>query len=287
MLNAIIFYLAFPFLLTLSYSPMWFLYRISDALYVIVYNWLHYREEVVFENLLRVFPDKTEQEHQLLASKYYRHLCDLMVETLKTYTWTERTVRKHVIFEDVHVMDRLFDQNKSVVLVLAHHGNWEWAGPGFSLSCRHQLHVIYRKLKNPYFDRLLVKARTKFDTHLIPKGDTENYMKRNQDTNCATAFIADQAPAQLAKASWVQFLGQRTAAHSGPEYFAKHFDQPVVFIDVFKPSRGKYVVRPILLEEYPIETKKDEISIKSNKMMEEAILKQPETWLWSHKRWKS
>jgi len=34
---------------------------------------------------------------------------------------------------------------------MGHYGNWEWAGPSFTLNTKYQLVVIYRPLSNPVF----------------------------------------------------------------------------------------------------------------------------------------
>ena len=42
-----------------------------------------YRKKVVYENLSNAFPEKTAKERDVIARKFYHHLCDIMVEIIK------------------------------------------------------------------------------------------------------------------------------------------------------------------------------------------------------------
>ena len=83
------------------------------------------------------------------------------------------------------------------MLVLGHYGNWEWAGPSFTLNTKFQLVVIYRPLSNPYVDKMMVRMRTKFGTRIAPVNQTLRDMVANRKNLTATAFIADQLLSRL------------------------------------------------------------------------------------------
>lgn len=245
-----------------------------------------YRKKVVKENLRNAFPDKTEQEISSITKKYYQYLCDLIFETIKTVTWSEKDVRKRVKMHNITLMDQLYEQEKSIVIVMGHLGNWEWAGPGFSLNYKHQLYVVYQPLSNKYFERIFSGSRTKFNTKIVPRKDTLRSMISNKKTISATALIADQAPTPVKTAVWMDFLNQNTPVFNGPEKIAKMLDYAVVYMDVQRVKRGYYEVVPTLLFDKPKESAENEITMAFNKMLEEGIRKRPETWLWSHRRWK-
>lgn len=285
-MRAVLFYLVYPFILLISYSPFWLLYRISDGLYFIIYHLIGYRKSVVLTNLRNSFPERSEQEIRIISRKFYRYLCDLMVESLKTVTWREHHVRSRVSMHNAELLDKLHDQGKSVVIVMGHLGNWEWAGPGFSLNCKHQLVVVYRPLANPYFEKIFSRSRTKFSTKIVPKSNTLRSMIANRKVLSATALIADQAPHPINSAIWIEFLNQDTPVFVGPEKIAKKLDYPVVYMQVERVKRGYYEVHPTLLAEHPKETDETEITRAFNKILEAGIQRRPETWLWSHKRWK-
>jgi Kdo2-lipid IVA lauroyltransferase/acyltransferase len=57
-------------------------------------------------------------------------------------------------------------------------------------------------------------------------------------------------------------------------------------MNVVRVKRGYYEVTPELLFENPENTDENEISHRFFSRLEAEIVKDPVTWLWSHKRWK-
>src|SRR5262245_5454495 len=86
--GALGYYLALPFLYGIALLPFPLLYGLSDLIFVLLYHILGYRKEVVRTNLARSFPEKSEAERRTIERRFYRWLCDLMLETLKTLTLT-------------------------------------------------------------------------------------------------------------------------------------------------------------------------------------------------------
>ncbi|UZR97694.1 lysophospholipid acyltransferase family protein [Chondrinema litorale] len=285
-MTALSYYLLYPIILLVSYSPFWCLYRVSDFFYLLIYYVIGYRKKVVVSNLKNSFPERSDEEIEKISKQYYKYLCDLMLESIKTVTWNEKAVKSRVKMKHVEMLDELHSQGKSLVVVMGHLGNWEWAGPCFSLHCKHQLFVVYRPLSNPYFEKMFCRSRTKFNTQIIPKKNTLRTMIANKKTISATALIADQAPSPIKSAIWMDFLNQDTPVYNGPEKIAKMLDYTVVYMNVKRVKRGYYEVYPTVLFDQPKEAAENEITFAFNKILEDDIKDIPSTWLWSHKRWK-
>ncbi len=145
--------------------------------------------------------------------------------------------------------------------------------------------MIYHPLSNPYFNGLVTRMRTRFGTRLIPMKNTFRDMVRMKEEVTATAFIADQSPSPE-NAYWTTFLNQETPVFRGTEVIARKLNYPVVFIHVKKTGRGYYELSAEMLCEDPSSTADGELSEMHTKKLESEIRKQPETWLWSHRRWK-
>ncbi len=281
------YYFILPFVYFISLCPFWLLYSISDVAFLILYYGIGYRKKTVFQNLKNSFPDKPETEIRRIQKEYYSYLCDLTLETFKTLTMSRETALKRCFLtrETTRLIKHYADENKSVLIVLGHLGNWEWAGNAFSLQCKHQLYVIYHPLTNPWFNKLMIQLRTRFGTKLISMKDTFRQMTKNKAELSATAFITDQAPPPE-NAWWTIFLNQDTPVFKGVELMAGRFHYPVIFITVERIKRGYYQVKAAGQVENPTATKEGFITDWHTKILEEAIKLKPETWLWSHKRWK-
>ncbi len=285
MKNALLYYLSLPFLYGLSLMPFWLMYRVSDGLYLLLYRLLGYRKGVVMENLRNSFPEKSEAEINRICRDFYRYLCDFMLETLKTLTISPETVKKRVAFKDTSLFEHYYEKNQSIILILGHFGNWEIAGARFSQVPAHKLIVIYRPLKNPYFEKLIVHMRTRLGNRLYTMKNTWNDMKRDRNELTATAFIADQTPSYT-NTYWTEFLHQDTPVFTGPEKIAKVFRYPVVYVSIKRPRRGYYEIDTELLFDEPRKTEENEILERYVQRLEQDIQAQPEIWLWTHRRWK-
>ncbi len=283
-MQAFLFYLTYPFIYLIASLPFWALYRISDFFYHIL-RISGYRKEVVVQNLRNSFPDKSNAEIEKLSEGYYRYLCDLILETLKTLRTTEKEAKEHCVFHTPEWLTKLCEEKRSVILVMGHYGNWEWAGPSFTLNTGFQLVVIYRPLSNKYFEKMMVGMRTKFGTCITPVNLTLRDMVARRGSLTATAFIADQTAPQD-KAYWTTFLNQDTAVFTGPEKLGIKFNYPIVYINTRRTRRGFYEIFPELMFENPKDTKENEISEAFMRRLEQEIKIDPSIWLWSHKRWK-
>jgi KDO2-lipid IV(A) lauroyltransferase len=281
------FYLTLPFLYLISILPFPVLYLFSDFVFVLIYYVLGYRKKVVTQNLKNSFPEKSEKEIIQLRKKFYRYLCDLFLETFKCLTISRKTMLRHCKMnaQANNLFKKYYDEKKNIILVLGHLGNWEWGSNTFSILCKQQLYGIFHPLENKHFNRLAIRMRTRFGTKLIERKNTFRYMLAKRNGISATAFITDQSPSPE-NAYWTVFLNQITPVFTGAEKIARKLNYPVVFVSMKRICRGYYEIFAETLCENPSATAENEISELHTKKLEEEIRKQPEIWLWSHKRWK-
>lgn len=286
-MGAILFYCLLPFLYLISLLPFPVFYLFSDFIYFLLYRVVGYRKKVVFENLKNSFPEKSYNELKKIEKDFYRYLCDLFLETIKTLTISRSEAIKRCKFnaKTTLLFNELANKNQSCIIVMGHYGNWEWAGNSFSLQCKQQLYVIYHPLSNKYFNKLMYDLRTRFGTKLYAMKDTMREMIRNKNEVNATAFIADQTPSPDS-AYWTTFMNQDTPVFWGTEKIAQKLNYPIVYITIKKIKRGYYEVDSELLINEPKNTSLGEISELHTRKLESDIITQPSIWLWSHRRWK-
>ena len=286
-MSTVLFYLSLPFLYLVSWLPKKPLYLLSDLLFILLYRVFGYRKSMVTENLENAFPDKSPEVIDEIQENFYRYLCDLSLEVIKTLTISPAGVRKYFAIDedDLAPIRRFHREGQSIILVLGHMGNWELTGAMFCQFDLHQLYVIYHPLANRHFDDLFTKMRTRSGIRLYPmKGAFKNMLK-DRDLLTATAFIADQTP-RPDNAHWMTFLNQDTPVFRGTENISKALDYPVVYISVIREERGLYKLKTELLAEHPKQYAENEITELHTQRLERDIIEQPETWLWSHRRWK-
>lgn len=268
--------------------PFRVLYFFSDIIYYLLYYIVGYRKKVVYGNLRLAFPDKSEEEITTIAKKFYRHFIDVFgVEMIKSFTMPKKEMAKRYQGINVEIFDKLHDQGRSSIIVGAHHANWEWIF-NFNLLTKYKAYAIFKKLKNPYFDKKVRETRGRFKTTLISTKETFAVIKKNSEANKVSlfGFISDQTP-RLSKAQyWTDFLGVRVPVQIGVEVLAKKYDMPVIFYDTKKIKRGYYECTLRLLTDSPRDFKDYELTDLYLREVEKQIKNAPEHYLWTHKRFK-
>ncbi len=282
-ISAIFYYL---FLLPVSWLPLPVLYGLSDFLYFFIYKLFGYRKKVVYENLRNSFPEKSEKELKIIMDKFYSHFCDVVVEGLKSFSISEKQLQKQVEPVNTALIQKYYEQNKSVILCTGHYANWEWPAVAFIRHSSHHALGIYLPLKNKFFDQKLQDTRSKFGMTLMSVREVAQYFEDHKNEPCSYGFIFDQSPSNPIKGHWMKFLNQDTSVLTGVERYAVKYDFPVIYGKIIKLARGKYRITYELVTDSPQQTKENEISEAIMHINEKIILSAPEFWLWTHRRWK-
>lgn len=279
--------LVYPLLWCISVLPFRMLYVVSDGVYFLLYYIVGYRKKVVTENLKLVFPDKSEAEIGSIRKKFYKHLCDMFLEMIKTMNISKKELEKRFNIKNLEELRRLEGLNKSIVLMYGHYASWEW-----SIQIQNLIRFggfgVYKKLANPYFDKLVRDIRSKYNTTLIGTKEAIQTIKKNekQGIKGVLAFLSDQSPRLTKEVYWSSFMGVEVPCFTGAERLAKELDLTIAYLKVTKVKRGFYEGEIITLSESPKAHKNYEITDMFLREVEKQIYEAPEYYFWTHKRWK-
>ena len=266
--------------------PFPVLYVISDFFYIVLYGLIKYRIKVVRDNIRNAFPQSSQAERLNIEKKYYAHLCDLIIETVKGFRMGDKAFKERLVINDLELFDTLVEQEQSAIIVMGHKGNWEWACRASPFYFKNRLIGVYKPLSDKVFDDTMLKVRTEFGLTHIPMAQIGKFLLQ-QKTPYLLILLSDQSPTDVESSYWVNFFNQDTAVLPGVEKLALKFKLPVYFTDMVKVKRGHYACHSILLADPSKQTyEPGEISALHSNYLEKMIIEQPETWLWSHKRWK-
>lgn len=268
----------------ISLLPFWLLYLISDCLYAVLYYVVGYRRTVVQENLRNSFPEKTESERQQIEKKYFKYLADLIVETVKMISISKQELQRRVVLTNPEVIEQYTKENKSITAVAGHYCNWEWAGLEFSVDSR--LFFIYKPLSSKTFDEFFINVRSRFGGIAVAMKQTMRTMVAHKKEFTVTVFAGDQTPVQAEANYFTDFLNQPTAVFLGIEKIAKLIDSAVIFYDMKRVKRGYYTYTIVPLVDDSKNSAPYEITGAHIKYLEMMIRREPQYWLWSHRRWK-
>jgi len=273
------------FLKLLSRLPLSVLYRFADFFFIIAYYLVRYRRDIVKKNLINSFPETSELEIIQIQKQFYRNLTDTSFETLKLLTISENDLLQRVKIDNSVTM-KYHNLGYPVFGMTPHFCNWEWLLVASSNQLGLNLHVVYQRLRNPFFDNLMKEVRSRFGAILHEKIDAVKDIMKLKGESYLMSMAADQRPHLGENKYWSVFMNQDAAFYSGTELLARRMDIKVIYASMKRIRRGYYEVHFEELESNPKMAKANEITEKFIRRAEKDILNDPSSYLWSHDRWK-
>jgi len=283
----LVYILAYPFLWLISILPFRIFYLLSDFVCFIIYRVVGYRKKVVRENLAMTLPHLNDAERKEIEKKFYHHMCDMFLETIKTMGISPAEMDKRFQITNLDLVKEYAKKGKSVILVASHYASYEWL---LTMNTKIDFKgiAVYKTLANPYFDRLVRKIRSKYDTELIETKKAIPMMAQNQREGILSMYglASDQSPKLDRIFHSMKFMGVEVPVHTGAEMLAKKYDLSVVMVKVKKIARGYYEATFLTIAENPQDFDNFNITEKYLREVEKQIYEAPEYYLWTHKRWK-
>lgn len=275
----------------MSRLPFRLLYILSDIAFPIIYYVVRYRRRIVRQNLTTSFPDKSLKEIKRIERGFYHFLCDYFNETIKLLSISPEKMLRHIEFRGVEQLEQCFDRGQTCAAILGHYGNWEWlsaTGLAFHRHTDAVMGLIYHPLYSKVFDRLFIRIRQSMGGVCVPKKDILRRLVEYKQNGRMSLFgyIADQAPKWGNIHLWLDFLNHDTPVFTGAERIMRKMNNAVFYVDMQRPRRGYYVCTFRLITERPQEMEEFEITRRFFRMLEQSIKENPQTYLWTHKRWK-
>ena len=287
-MQAVVFWLIYPVLWLISILPFWLFYRVSDLVYFIVYYLVGYRKKTVTNNLKLVFPEKSSNEIIEIRKKFYHHMCDMFLEMIKSISISEKELKKRFVFTNLEELRRIEKLDKSIILMCGHYASYEWLFALQLNQLKHKAFGIYKKIRNPGFDKLVNDIRRRFGAELIRNSKSTVRIAQNEKKGVRGiyAMIADQSPKSPNYKFWTDFMGKKVPFYTGSERMAKELDMVVIYLQVKKVKRGHYKASFINITDNPAKAKDHQITLEYKQHLEKQIREKPEFYLWTHKRWK-
>ena len=254
---------------------------------MLVYYVARYRRAVVKANLRLAFPEKSDAELAALGKRFYRHLAIVALEIVRARRMTPADFRQRVTLRNPELLQK-YSQNftRSVIVLTIHQGNWEWMLHGATTALKVPIDPVYKPLHNPIADELIYEIRSQFGSRpLAMEQATRDILKRRKEFRLFV-MVADQAPTRHERSYWTTFMRQEAAFFTGSESIAKLTQFPVLFSQCHRMRTGHYEIEFHEVAEPPYEKESHEIIERYVELAEQCIREEPESWLWSNRRWK-
>ncbi len=262
--------------------------RLSIIIAFTFYYVIPIRKQVTLKNLRLAFPEYSDSEIRKIAFGSYKSFSITLIEILFVPYMTRNQIEDAVYCENCVLVRKYYEQNRGLILLSGHFGNWEYIALSVSAKIDVPFHVVVKAQRNPYVDKYLNRGRIKWINKIVPLGASIRKIYAELKSKNIVAMVADQrGPADGMR---VNFFGQKSSIYHGPSQLAIKTKAPILYgLAVRQPDYTyKAHITEISTENLPEdeEMKIQEVSQRHMAFLESAIRKNPEQWLWMHNIWK-
>ena len=242
------------------------------------------RKKIAQTNIRLCFPALNEQAQLDLVKKHFLSLGCGFVETAMSWWTPAHKLMSLIQLSGKEHLDKALAEGKGVILLSAHFTTLEIGGRLLALNT--PFHVLYRSHKNPVFEHIMHHARCTHFEKAIPRDDMRGMIK-SLKANTPVWYAPDQ-DFGIKNAVFVPFFNIAAATTTGTSRLAKLTGAQVVpfFQQRLANNQGYQLTILPALEQFPSDDNVVD-SQRINTLIEQQIIKQPEQYLWVHRRFKT
>ena len=270
-----------PILWLVSIVPLKVLYIKS----LILSNFFFYRNDIIKSNIDNAFKNLNINHKKQIINSFRIYFLNLICEIIKMISVNNSFYNNRITIKNIEILDQYYDKNQTVVLMMGHHNNWEWAGQVISIKSKQKFVSVYKKLSSSFFDYFMCRLRAKNGADVIEMKDIIKHIYEDKECKII-GLIADQNPVVNNSTNWTNFFNQSVPVIDGPEKIARKMNFPVLFCNMIKIKDGYYAITFEVIDENPKTSNSGDITNKFFNRLEEKIKEEPNNYLWSHNRWK-
>ena len=282
-------YFLFRFLLVIVglMPPLW-VYKLGLGFGLFCY-YTGIRKSVVDKNLEVAFGESLSlDERNILCKNTFKSIGAVMFEVLLMRFISKDRIGDYIQLEGVEILKDALSENKGVIMVGSHFGNWELLSAAISTFAA-PIYGYAGLQKNPLFDNDLNQIRQKFGTVTISKSKTATLemMKSLKEGNIVGIVGDLNVPNRNL---FIPFFGKPAAIGTGFSTFAAKRKTPVIFIYNIRQAPLKYkgCIKRLHFESIGVlEQDIHTITELYVKELETIIKEYPDHYFWVNRRWKT
>jgi KDO2-lipid IV(A) lauroyltransferase len=243
---------------------------------------------IAVENLAAAFPAQSEADRRAVVRAVFAHFGRLLLELLKFGAMSRDEMLRRVDVEGADRVREAYQQGRGVLFVTGHFGYWEIHAVAHGAPGNQPLAVVARPLDNPLLERMLDQIRRCTGNTVIYRQGALRKILRALAANQGVALLIDQhliTPDVV----YVDFFQRPAATTSALGSLALRTGAPVIPVFALPLPRGRYR----LVYEVPVPPPCDdspdairEFTQRCTNVLEMYVRRNPELWLWMHRRWR-
>ena len=261
-----------------------FLNMLSSVIYFVNKEHKFYAKQ----NLDFVYGDKiSESRKQEIIKNSYKNLIYNLYDFIESQTLDLDELEKKVTVENEHVLVDAIQNNKKIILVSAHYGNWEYVTSYVSLKYK-AVTVVGRKMNNKYFNEDMEKGRGRHNSEMLYKANSAKGLMKALRNDKMIGLVTDQH-IDPKKGAIIDFLGHKAPHVDSSARLAIKFDAVIIPLFVEMNGFRDYTIKicdPINHKDYEGENQIQNMIQEEANVMSKQILEKPDLWFWQHRRFK-
>jgi KDO2-lipid IV(A) lauroyltransferase len=249
-------------------------------------------KRIGLKNIDAVFGNtRTPQEKRRILTTSFATFCQTMLDILWFSRNPEQRIRDHVEFEAGPNKDAFFE-DKPVVCITAHMGNWEILGQTSALLGANMASIA-APVKNKAVDRILIEQRERTGQIIIPQQGALRTLIARFRKNGKAAFVLDQNTSEKEGGIVVDFLGLPMRVSPAPAALAYRTGTDIMLGFCLPEANGRYricITQIIVPTPFNKELDADQMARELTQQILDGISAEirthPQYWLWSYKHWR-
>lgn len=244
----------------------------------------HRRRHITETNLKLCFPSLSQRELDTLLKQCFESAGIAIFETAMAWWMPARRLRKLFSFEGFDHLEKVLEKKQGALILFGHFTTLELAGS--ILSLYKPYHAVYRKHKNPALEWIMRRARENLIHRTIPRDDVRKFVRSLKEN--IPIFYAPDQDYGLKYSLFVPFFGISAATITSTARIVKIANTAVLPYFFYRRKDGSGYTATIHppLENYPTNDPYQD-ALRINQIIEQAIIKHPEQYLWQHRRFKT
>ena len=247
------------------------------------------RRRVALANVAQAFPELSVTERRRVARRGWQHLGMTVIELARLLGRPLQATLGEMTLDGLEHLQIAMAEHRGALMLSAHLGNWEYLSAAAHLT-GYPLSIVVRPLDSPALDAVAARMRLKTGVELIDKRGALRPVLEALRRRRMVGVLLDQNAARR-ESVFVPFFGHVASTSRSLALLSIRTGAPIVPIFTAReaPGRHRVVIEPPL----PRPTVNDpeqaivEMTARCNQIIEAAIRKTPEQWLWAHDRWRT
>jgi Kdo2-lipid IVA lauroyltransferase/acyltransferase len=246
-----------------------------------------WRRDLVRRQLARCLPELEPAARSAIEAGVYRHLGQVAAEFLtQSFLDRDSLAARIRLEQDAPLRATLAGQGK-VLILSAHHANWEWLLQRLATAFEQPLTAAYKPTPEAWAENLMRHLRERLGCRMVKAKELVPHLLAQRGQVRLLAMLADQSPAAVSEQqTWLEFFGQPTSFYSGPGWIGAKLGYTVVFAAMHRERRGHYAVRFIELAAAGSRKEPEQILAAYVQALERHVREHPAEYLWIYNRWK-